>query len=586
MTGALAGTGADKALRPPATVMRLARMGAFFPTRLSFLRTLIRRLHDESVIVRRPVWRIDDRGYGTAVYSLDLGGQTYSLVAVSSELAPEARSDRVIAEAWDTSYALFDGVPDEEDIARLAATVPRQEAARYTARELVLSRANRSVRLFDHVVDALSRGVQPDRGLIAATGYLMRTTAVYGNGKFGIADRSRIAGRPGLGGPFQAEMLTVWLIRGFTLDLVEHVARVRGGARAVPLAPACRRFLGIGNSTGLGMAPFLVNHPMLLNNWMTARETALARVCAVERPRAAEIDGFLTGLDRARAHVRDWIVDDDRQMARIDVLGIELDAVARWLDAAWLARPFPWARLMAEAEQLSLEGQETLVALILEPYGHLIDDLADTMASDGGPRLDATVTVGALALDLEAAFAWVRPIDFTHPLECQRFWYVSEEKSEPRLGERHLEAGAEREMPLDIARRVQALDRDLATADPQERLAGFLMRHPEHRFAASRVQTAARHPYAEIRDNLIGGGCVPVDMLRCKLSFFGAGRFDPKSDRWTRIVLFQGAPGLDEVATADPDGWAFPTLAAYSAGTGGEEDSPKQGPEDGTCGSP
>ena len=39
-----------------------------------------------------------------------------------------------------------------------------------------------------------------------------------------------------------------------------------------------RRYLGIGNATGLGMAPFLVSHPKLINAWMTARETAIARV--------------------------------------------------------------------------------------------------------------------------------------------------------------------------------------------------------------------------------------------------------------------------------------------------------------------
>ena len=35
-----------------------------------------------------------------------------------------------------------------------------------------------------------------------------------------------------------------------------------------------------------------------------------------------------------------------------------------------------------------------------------------------------------------------------------RFWYVSEEKLEPRLGERFREPGAEREQPLAIARDV------------------------------------------------------------------------------------------------------------------------------------
>ena len=44
--------------------MRLGRMGASFPTRLSFLRTLIRRLAASGAEVRRPVWDMDIEGFG------------------------------------------------------------------------------------------------------------------------------------------------------------------------------------------------------------------------------------------------------------------------------------------------------------------------------------------------------------------------------------------------------------------------------------------------------------------------------------------------------------------------------------------
>ena len=70
----------------------------------------------------------------------------------------------MIAEAWDTSYVLYDGVPDAAEIARLRANVPRQEAGRFTERELVLSRANKSVRLFDSVAPHAGRGRAAGRG--------------------------------------------------------------------------------------------------------------------------------------------------------------------------------------------------------------------------------------------------------------------------------------------------------------------------------------------------------------------------------------------------------------------------------------
>ncbi len=442
----------------------------------------------------------------------------------------------------------------------MAGVVPLQEAGRCQASELVLSRANRSVRLFDHVVEQLSQGRQPDRDRLAATGYLMRTTAVYGNGKFGIADRHRIADRPALALPFQAEMFTVWLIRGFTLDLVEHVARVRDPERAVALAPALRRHLGIGNSTGLGMAPFLVNHPSLLNNWMRARETALARVRAVDHATPDEAARFLALLARVRRHVGDWQVDDVRQQARIEILRNELGAVADLATESWLALPAPWDRLIAASDAWSEECQELLVSLVLEPQGARIDDLAATMSSAGEASLNPSMTVDRLSRIADAAYGWAGSVDFDDPAETARFWYVSAEKLEPRLGERREEPGADRELPLDIARQARALRAALATADPSETVAAFVLRHPDLRAIVRRAQAAIDQPYAEIRDNLIAADCLPIDMLRCKLSFFGASKFDPKSDRWTRIVLFQGAPGLDDIATRDPDDWCFPVL--------------------------
>lgn len=532
-------------LRPPSQVMRLRRMGAAFPTRLSFLPTLMRRMAAERVRIDRPVWAIDTRGFGHALYTLRLAGHAYGLVAVSTDLPPEARTDRVIATAWDTAYVLTDGIPDASELARIVASAPRQEAARFTERDLILSRANKSVRLFDHVTARLAAGGQPDAAMVSATGYLLRTTAVYGNGKFGIADRARIADRPGLSGPFMAEMLTVWLIRHFTHDLAEHV----GGAR---LDPRLKRHLGIGNATGLGMAPFLVSHPLLLDAWMQVRETALARVRAVEALDFGRIDRLYTLVARAAAHLAEWHVDDPTAAARLATLRREWPEVATHLSPDALALPRPLDCVMQGAARWSVDTQELLAALLIEPFGDLVDGLTDCMANPFTPRLDPGMSCAALSALVAQDWDWALVTDFTQRRHSTRFWYVSEEKSEPRLGDRYTEDGAARESPLDIARQVQALARDLSGQGGP--LSRFLARHPEHRAAARRVQTLARHPYAEIRDNLIGADCLPIDMLRCKLAFFGAARFDPKSDRWTRITLAQGAPLASDLDRT-PDWW-------------------------------
>lgn len=532
-------------LRPPETVMRLRRMGASFPTRLSFLRTLMRALAAEDVKVTRPVWAMNADGFGHATYTLNFGGHDYTLVAVSTDLPPELRTDRVIATAWDTAYVLYDGIPTADEIARIVASAPLQEAARFTARDLVLSRANKSVRLFDHVTEALRAGRQPDPVKIRETGYLMRTTAVYGNGKFGIADRGHIADRPGMGGPFMAEMLTVWLIRGFTHDLAEHV----GGAK---LSREAKRHLGIGNSTGLGMAPFLVNHPMLLDAWMQVRETALARVRAVPSLDGEQISRIYELVTRAAQHLAQWNVPDPIAADRIEIMRREWPQFAATLTPDALMGPQPIHTILNQSAQFSIDSQELIAALMLEPFGDLIDGLTTCMATPFSPTLDPSMPCSELKSLIDQDWDWACSIDYNDARACAQFWYVSEEKLEPRLGSRHIEDGADRESPLDIARQVKALAQDIPDTDiPVGR---FLVDLPAHRAAARRVQTLGRHAYAEIRDNLISHDCLPIDLLRCKLAYFGAAKFDPKSDRWTRITLAQGAPLFDELDNAD-DWW-------------------------------
>jgi hypothetical protein len=538
-------------LRDPDHVMRLSRMGSTHPMRLSFMRVLLRRIEKEGWSFDRPVWEVDDRGVGRAVYRARGPERTYSLVAFAHDLPDEMRSDRVIATAWDATFALVDGEATTADLDRLADNVPLQEAGRISGKELALSRANRSVRLFSHVVDRLSKGQQPDVAEIDAVGYLMRTTAVYGSGKFGAADREDICVRPELKAPFQAEMLSVWLTRAFTVDIAEHLARVRGGISAARLDPDLRRRLGVGNSTGLGMAPFLVRHPALLNAWMTTRETALARVRALSVATPTELLVFRKALADARQNADLWHSEHPAQVAKLAALRADLARLALHIETGWdHSAPQPWNDLWLWGEaQLSEEGQECLLALMLEPYGDIVDDLADGLDADETARfaIDGAMTVGRLRRLIAEDYGWTRRFDFADPAQSARFWYVSEEKLEPRLGDRRAEAGQEREQPLGIAQAVSTLSNALAGWEDSDRLARFLLAQPEHRHTVRRIQMLHGLPYAEIRDNLLDSGMLPIDILRCKLAFFGATRFDPRSDRWVRISLFQGMPYPDEL---------------------------------------
>lgn len=556
------------ALRRPETVMRLARMGSFHQSRLSFMRVLLRRLKSENWRFERRAFEIDAKGVGHAVYTMHGPERSYSLVAFAHDLAPELRSDRVIATAWDTTFTLFDGLPTAADIERLSRNVPLQEAGRVTSSELTVSRANRSVRMFDHVVDCLSRGEQPDTALVDAVGYLMRTTAVYGSGKLGAADRESICDRPEFAAPFQAEMLTVFLIRGFVLDLVEHLADVKGGGRAVTLEPKLRRRFGIGNSTGLGMAPFLLNHPILLNNWIAARETGLARVRGVAAATSDETEAFRTLLRRGRRTIDEWQSEHPIQSGRIAELKTDLARLNGHVEGGALADAYPWDRLYQWTETaLSIEGQELLVSLMMEPYGALIDDLPMQMSADenAGFRIEGGMTVARLRSILEEDYAWALGIDWQSPEAQARTWYISAEKLEPRLGDRYSEPVAAYEQPLAPGRDAALLYEALKSEADATRVADFLLRHPEHRHILRRVQIAARHPYAEIRDNTVAADVLPIDLLRAKLSFFGACHFDPRSDRWVRINMFRNAPFPHELAEMEFAGWTYPALSEVPA---------------------
>ena len=549
--------------RCPDQVMHLHRIGSFHQSRLSFMRSLLRKLKHERWHFERPIWRINQQGIGVAVYTATGPHQSYSLVAFAHDIPDHMRSDRVIATMWDATFCLYDGIPDEQDIKRLAANVPYQEAGRVSASELSLSRANRSVRLWDYVIDCLAQGKQPESDRILEVGYLMRTTAVYGSGKFGALDRQFLIDRPFAQSPFAIEMLSVYLTRCFVIDLVEHIASCKGGNKASVLDPSIRRTLGIGNSTGLGMAPFCIHHLALLHHWIHSRETALYRIRRIAKPTASEIEVLKKFVRRARLNAHQWHSDHALQTTKINALRKDMDLLEQHVqtmdcDGSWI-----WHDLVCWSEShLSVEGQEQLVSLLFEPYPMLVDPLCEEMHvhEDNYFAIDGSVTVATLRNQLNTQYQWCQQYDFNDPINNDKFWYVSEEKLEPRIGQRYQEPGAERELPFHIARDVQLLNTELSTREDNQLVADLLLDKPEFRYLVRRVQCTNALPYAEIRDNLTASDTLPLDILRCKLSFFGATKFDPRSDKWLRICMYQNAPFPDELSTSEDD-WCYPQEA-------------------------
>ena len=545
-------------LRDPKFLMKLSKLGSFHQSKLSFLRSFLSEFKDWKY--SRDLFQLNDKGHGRAVYSFTKNKRTYSLICFANEIKDDERSDRVIATKWDAAFTLFDGIPSKEDIDRLNNNVPKQEVGRLSYKELTLSRANKSVRVFDHVVDSLSNGEQPNKEILSKVGYLYRTTAVYGSGKFGLADRFRIKNREEIRGPFRLEMMLVYLVRQFTFDQVNHIAKNKNPKLAVELDHAISRNLGIGNSTGLGMAPFIVNHPTLLNNWIHARETALKQIREIEQVSKNEIDIFYNCLIKSLKNVTSWHTDSKFQKEKIKGLIEDLKKFIKFMkedfkfqNSYQFNQIYNWSE-----ENLNDECIEYIVSMMMEPYDNIVNPLITQMSSDEEEHFNIPVdrTIEDLRNILENKYSEILKIDFLKDENNQNFWFISKNKEEPRIGDRYIDEGSDLEQPLAIARDINKLYEAVFTKKNSSKIGKFLKDNNHLRHVVRRAFIAEKFPYSEIQDNTIGSKLVPIDMLRLKLSFFGAIKFDPRSDKWLRICMFQGAPLPSELGNFD-DKWIY-----------------------------
>ena len=545
-------------LRDPNTIMKLSRLGSFHQSKLSFLRSFLKEFKDWEY--KKDLFDLNEFGHGVAVYSFKKNDRVYSLICFANKLDKNERSDRVIATKWDAAFTLHDGVPTKKDIERLKNEVPRQEVGRLSYKELTLSRANKSVRVFDHVVNRLSNGEQPDIELLSKVGYLYRTTAVYGSGKFGLADRFRIKNREEIYGPFRLEMMLVYLVRQFTFDQVNHVAKNKNPKKAINLDLEICRNLGIGNSTGLGMAPFIVNHPTLLNNWIYAREFALKKIREIKDVETQDSNLFKYCLKKSIKNITSWNTESKYQQKKIKSLLNDINIFINFLEHDFdFSKEFAFNDIYLWLEKNSGEECiEYVVSMMMEPYDDIVAPLVNKMSSEEEKHFNIPTnrTVSELKTILENKYSRLLNIDFSKNNNNQNFWFISKNKEEPRMADRFVENGSELEQPLAIARDIKKLYEVLSLHKNSLTIDQFLINNSDLRHVVRRAFIIEKFPYSEIQDNTIGDSIVPIDMLRLKLSFFGALKFDPRSDKWLRICMFQGAP-LPEQLKNYNDNWIY-----------------------------
>ncbi|MDO5745410.1 MAG: hypothetical protein Q4P23_13200 [Micrococcaceae bacterium] len=552
-------------LRPSNSVMDPVDMGGARSTRHSFMRTMMRRAVKNGWKIQRTAFTIDAAGCGSAIYEIHAESLHFSFVAFSQKLSEEDRTDRVIAKGWDLTAALLEGPVDGAKLERLASQVPLQENGRAETGSIIWTRANRSERFFNYVADRLAAGLQPEADKFGGSPYLIRSTAFYSNGKCGLADYEGIEDGHPLATPFRAHMLTAWLLRELSYDMVEHVAASRNPGAATLDGP-WRRYLGMGNATGLGMVPYAINHPEVINSWAMAREVPLAavtaRTVAATDPSVARIIGLLDDAIAYLAEQDDIITapftSGPELSAQLEVLVAQL---RDWTDTGVFAgyettHVFRELHNAAAGQSPAARG---MVATILTELSEDLDDVVESvLRCDESRRVTAGISCAELAADIDASYSWIGAFDFASPGSQKHFWFSSINNEEPRRALQGMDAGEAVQHPVDIARAVAALRAELAEADPEMGVGEFLLTHPSHRATVGRVQNIGKLPYGEVRDNLLGAEFLPLNVQRFQLALYGMENFTPQSTDWLRVTLMAGAPRIADLAngTADDD-WMF-----------------------------
>lgn len=562
-------TRAQTHARPADVALDPADMGTARSSRHSFNRSFLRVAARQRWAVDRTGWTIDEAGRGRFIYRVETPAHVFHLVGFSQVLDEAQRTDRVIAQCWDVTAALVEGEIDDALLADLASEVPRQEAGRAPAGTLVWTRANRSTRFFDLVADSLAAGQQPDPVALGDAAYILRSTAFYGNGKFGLAGFEGYPSDHPLALPYRAQMLTAWLLREFSYDLVEHCARVRNPA-AIGLEAGWRRYFGLGNATGLGMVPYIINHPQVLDAWCALRELPLAH--ALDSPYdLAALDRVLDLLRRAQHYFAQRAT---LPTAPYPDLGSLAEGLARLRTALVELRHTgllegevpadPWRAIRTRAAVEGREIRAVLETALVEGTSDIDDDIELLLHCCEEEPWDPRTTCAQARDELHRTYAWTKRLDLTAPAATARFWYTCQNNEEPRRGRRGLDPGVEVEHALGIALDVHALLEDLDRAASDTPLADFLLTHPCHRGALCRALSLREVPYGEVRTNLLAEDFLPLDLQRFQLAVYGMDNFSPQSTDWLRVTLNSGAPRAADVRSGVDDDWLFTPIPGSS----------------------
>jgi len=274
-------------------------------------------------------------------------------------------------------------------------------------------------------------------------------------------------------------------------------------------------------------------------------------------------DLFTKYLKKSIKNITSWNTDSEYQQKKIKFLLKDLNSFINFIEKDFnFSNKFAFNEIYSWLERNSGEECiEYVVSMMMEPYDQIVNPLIKKMSSEEEEHFNIPTNRTVLELKniLESKYKQILKIDFSKNENNQNFWFISKNKEEPRLADRFNEKGADLEQPLAIARDIKKLYEILSVSKNSSTIDRFLLKNNHLRHVVRRAFIVEKFPYSEIQDNTIGKSIVPIDMLRLKLSFFGALKFDPRSDKWLRICMFQGAPLPEQLKNHD-DSWVYNSI--------------------------
>jgi len=550
---------------PADITMSAQRAGVVLPDALSFPRAAMRELVRGRYRVRKLRFELDAEGRGEILYQLHGQGRIFHFFLVSHLLPESVKMDRNFAQGWDAMGVLCEGEWTPAREAHLRREVPRQRAGFSDYDTLMYARGNRSGRIFEHVVDSLANGRQPDMALIAPIGYILRTTAFIGNGQLGTRPLSGYPPDHPFRRPYHAQFFSAFMLREFVFDLVDHLAMVRG-PQAVRLAPEYRRYLGIGNSAATGLAAYAANHARQMQQWTRVHEEALvqaANASPVLAPPQAE--KFRALLQRAIRYFEEASKPGDGVFCPPQETAAGLRRIAEQLDGRGaffhaheksisLPRMLAWVR-----EEVGGEAVEVLHSLVIELHPGVADGFVDSFLVDEQAELRPEATAGQMLGLLSERFGWV--LEDEQAADHTYFWYrCTSAPRDVRRGLRGRVPEFEFETNLELPRKVQELHAFLRTLPAATCLGTALATRPDLRHIAQRVQSLGDEVCGVLREQWLSARYQPFNAIRFVLSFYGMEKFEAAPPKSVRGTFMQGAPIAEDVELGRDGTWPYPLM--------------------------